>query len=252
MTADVPDTLGSLARDRSLTASSAGAADPVAGPSTSSQQDPADHVLEDMEEQAAAEATTRRPRKRSSAEAKDDEVILAKMQENIDINNRLLQHIMKQNETPENHRTAFISHLGKYLEQASEPHFKELQLMFYDRIARQLRSPAPAPPPPPPPAPRQQQPIMFSPGKTHSYYNLMPGFASPQWSPFKPQQQQHPQQQTLSTPRPRSRESAETLSTPRPRSRESADLSAFFPGLMDEWCGGTPGTSTRPEEEEEQ
>ena len=139
MTTDVPDTVGSLARDRSL-AAPAGSADPVSDPSTSSQPDLGDHVLEDIEMQAAASketgTTTRRRRKTSADVCKEDEW-MAKLQENIEANNQLLQLVMQERAQPVTQKTAFLNYFVKYMEAAPDHHFLELQLLFYERIGRQ-------------------------------------------------------------------------------------------------------------------
>ena len=234
MTTDVPDTLVSLARDRSLSAASTGSANSAT-----------DHILKDMEQQAAAAkdtgTTTRRRRKTSAEVCKEDEW-MAKLQENIEANNQLLQQVMQERAQPVTQKSAFLNYFVKYMQAAPDHHFLELQLLLYDRIGRQVSqlartsAPAAAAPQPQPPLPPPPPPIMLSPGKQTSYYTF-PGLTSPQFpSPQWPQQQQQ-QQQQLSTPlRTRSRETSESLS----RLLASA--------MMDEWGAATPGPSTSQDE----
>ena len=106
--------MGTLARDVSShppaddAAGTVGAAEftPVAGPSTSSQPElEGQDFLEVFEIEAAASnketgTTTTRKSKRSRADAGKDDLWMAKMQENIEATNLLLQQVMQERAQP--------------------------------------------------------------------------------------------------------------------------------------------------------
>ena len=176
MTTDVPDTVGSLARDRSFyaPAGAAGAAEnapPVAGPSTSSQPDLGDdNVLEDIEMQAAASketGTTTRKRRRTSADVCKEDEWMAKLQENIEANNQLLQQVMQERAQPVTQKSAFLNYFSKYMQELSGRTWSP---------AVSAAQPAPSALGAPP------QPIVLSPGKKHTSYYSFSALGSPQFS----------------------------------------------------------------------